>query len=121
MTELAPAEFVARKVGVIVYMSVINFLLVAYLSPPFAKALLSRYNPRRPCNGNMIALLMNVSLIAVFAYALRSLSELVPLPLAREGFDPKRVKEVKGSVLTAFSLFLFFGEYVRDYRSHLFP
>lgn len=120
MAEITTTEFVARKVGIIVYMSVVNFMIIAYLSPPYANTFMFRYNPRNTRNASMVALLINVGLIAVFAYAMRSLSKTIPLPLAREGFDPKRVKEVKGSVLTAFSMFLFFGDYIRDFKTHLF-
>ena len=61
-------------------------------------------------------------MIVIIAYVLRKIGEVTPLPFRRtKAFDPGRVKEVKSSVLTAFTLMMFFGADIKDYVQKMFP
>lgn len=107
-------EFIGRKMSVIVYMSVLNFLITSFLSRYIVK-LLVKYDSNKSFIANYRQLASNIAIISIYAYVLRSISERIPLPFQTNSFDPKRVKEVKGSVLTAFTMFLFFGETMKTY------
>ena len=102
--------YYAKKITIIIYASIINFIIAIYLSKKVEQYLLYKYEEDASYYKNIYSLCMNISVISVFAYILRQISELIPLPFKSEDFDPSRVKEVKGSVLTAFTLFLFFGD-----------
>ena len=108
-------DFVARKVGVIAYASIINFYTTAYASKWVKKYIMLEHTAKHPAWRNHISLSLNVVLIAVLAYVLRQISDLIPLPFGTESFIPIRVKEVKGSVLTAFTMFLFLGSTLKSF------
>lgn len=108
-------DFLARKVAVIVYVTVVNFVVASHLASLLSSSLY-RYDEQATYAENYTHLLANVTCIAVLAYALRQVSEIIPLPLESASFQPEKVKEVKTSVLTAFTLFLFLGEPIREFR-----
>ena len=109
------AELIVRKLVVITYITTFNFLCIALLAPRYAGAVMQRYDAQRSKARNMVSLLCNINAIVTFAYFIRQLSEEIPLPLSRGRFDATRVQERRGSVLHAFSMFLFFDKYVREF------
>ena len=114
------ADFVARKIGVIVYASLVNFFVAAALSQQVERHLIWRYSPTATRCRNLASLCVDLAIIAVFAYLLRQISEKMPLPFRSPTFDPSQVKEVKGSVLTAFTLFIFFGDDIKAFRDLIY-
>ena len=113
------ADLVARKLIVITYVTTFNFLCIAILAPRYAGAVMQRYDAQMSKTRNTVNLLCNINAIVIFAYFVRQLSEEIPLPLSRGRFDATRVKERRGSVLHAFSMFLFFDKYVREFAIKL--
>jgi hypothetical protein len=113
------AELIVRKLVVITYITTFNFLCIALLAPRYAGAVMQRYDAQMSKARNMASLLCNINAIVTFAYFIRQLSEKIPLPLSRGRFDATRVKERRGSVLHAFSMFLFFDKYVREFAIEL--
>ena len=107
-----------KKVFIIVYASIVNFLIASILCQIVEANLLYSYDDTVSKYNNLFRLCVNVSIIAVFAYLLRQMSEILPLPFKSKEFDPERVKEVKGSVLTAFTLFLFLGDNIKQFKLH---
>ena len=112
--------FYSQKIAVIVYASIINFVVASYLSQKVEKYLLYKYDSKTTSVKNMAGLCANIAIVAVYAYLLRQISESIPLPRKTDFFDPAKVKEVKGSVLTAFTLFLFFGDEFKSFRDFLY-
>ena len=56
----------------------------------------------------LIEIYINVSLIAIMAYIIKNVVELIPFPLdGYYGFDHKRVKELSGGSIFAFALFYY--------------
>ena len=111
------ADFIIRKTSTIVYMSVINFAVTTVLAQILSKYVLPKYDGKKSKAHNFVKLALVVSLIAILAYTCRQISERVPKPpLETATFDPKRVKEVKGSVLTAFTFFMWLGEDVKSFK-----
>tara|TARA_B100001989_G_C24549745_1_gene473452 strand:+ start:3926 stop:4291 length:366 start_codon:yes stop_codon:yes gene_type:complete len=113
-------DYYTKKITVIIYASIANFFIASYLSKKVEKYFLYNFDKDATDYKNIYALCMNISIIAVFAYILRQISETLPLPFKSDNFDPSRVKEVKASVLTAFTLFLFFGDEVKDFKNFLY-
>jgi len=113
-------DYYTKKITIIIYASIVNFLIASYLSQKVETYFLYSYDKDASDYDNIYFLCMNISIISVFAYVLRQISEILPLPFKSENFDPSRVKEVKGSVLTAFTLFLFFGDEVKDFKNFLY-
>ena len=113
-------DYYAKKIAVIIYASIANFIIASYLSKKVEKHLLYTFDKDSSDYENVYSLCMNIAIISVFAYILRQISEILPLPFKSENFDPARVKEVKGSVLTAFTLFLFFGDEIKDFKNFLY-
>lgn len=99
----------------IAYMSIVNFIVTTLFSQ-----ILSRILPRYKSSSgvwNYFKLAIVVSLIASLAFGCRQISEKFPMiPIKSESFDPVKVKEVKGSVLTAFTFFMWLGENVKEYK-----
>ena len=113
-------DYYAKKIAVIIYASIANFFIASYLSQKVENYLLYKFDEDATDYDNVYSLCMNISIISVFAFILRQISELLPLPFKSDNFDPSRVKEVKASVLTAFTLFLFFGDDVKDFKNFLY-
>lgn len=112
-------DFYAKKITIIIFASICNFLIASFLSQKVEKILIKLDKTRNNFE-KLASLCTNISIIAVFAYLLRQISETLPMPFSSKNFDPSKVKEVKGSVLTAFTLFLFFGEYIKEYKELLY-
>ena len=113
-------DFLLKKITVIIYASIINFLVAAIMSPQLEKTVLFKYDKDKKTYETLYNLCLNIAVIATYAYFLRQVSEMIPLPFKSESFDPSRVKEVKGSVLTAFTLFLFFGDELKSFTPFLY-
>jgi hypothetical protein len=109
-----------RKIIVIVYASVINFFIASYLSQKVEKHLIKRYEPQKGKIQNLYNICLNVALVSVYAFILRQISEYLPLPLASESFEPSKVKEVKASVLSAFTIFIFLGDDFKSFKEFLY-
>jgi len=112
-------DFFLRKIGVIVYISILNFVITAIVSQVLEKYLITPYDDEREFKMNVWYLCICVSVIAIAAYLLRQVSELVPLPFKSDTFEPSKVKEVKGSVFTAFTLFLFLADDLKSFQKML--
>ena len=114
-------SFLTRKLLVIASLSVINFIIGAVLSNWVNKFALLHFRHTDGKVRSFLRLYYNIAIIAIFAYFLRQISQRVPLNfLATDHFNPYRVKEIKTSVLTAFTLFMFFGDTIKEYRNNLF-
>ena len=118
MDRLPTRDVFLRKVGVISYMSVVNFATISVLAQLVEGRLVTKYDPRRSRARSLLDLARSVVAVAVTAYVARQVAEVVPKPFASRSFDPNRVKEAKGSVLTAFSFFMHLGD---DLKSYLPP
>ena len=113
-------EFLFKKITVIVYVSIVNFLVACLISPHIEKNVLFKYDTNVTKFETWLHLCIDIAVISTFAYFLRQISEMIPLPFKDKNFDPSRVKEVKGSVLTAFTLFLFFGDELKSFVPFLY-
>jgi len=113
-------DFYARKILTIAIVSVINFLITSFLCRYVERYILLKHKNKGSKLENMYRLCFNISFIAVFAYINRQISEKIPLPFGNTNFDPYKVKELKGSVLTAFTLFMFLGDEIKDYKFFIY-
>lgn len=109
-----------RKAFTIAYASILNFLIASFLSQKVETYLIYHYDETAANWKNLYNLCMNISIITIFAYILRQISEQIPIPFKSNTFDPYKVKEVKTSVLSAFTLFLFFGDDIKGFKDFLY-
>lgn len=113
--------FLFKKLTTIIYASIIQFCISVMICLTLKRLQFSHSNGRSFLV-NFGGLCVNIAMIVLIAYALRQIAEITPLPYSRtKSFDPERVKEVKGSVLTAFTLMLFFGSDIKMYVDRMFP
>ena len=112
---LPTPEIFVRKTGVIAYMSVINFIVTCIIAHILHKYILLKYNSKHNSLLNILKLFVTIVIIAITAYIVRQIPDIVPKPFASSNFDPNKVKEIKGSILTAFTFFMFVGNDVKDY------
>ena len=110
-------KYLVLKVTVIAYVSILNYLVCAHIAKEMSQ-ILFRYREGRTYLVNYMCMLVNVACIAVFAFFLRQISEIIPIPSAFEtnSFDPSRVTEIKSSVLTAFTLFMFLNDSLLSFK-----
>ena len=113
-------NFLLKKLTVIVFVSIVNFMVASLISPHVERMTFYKYDEDESDYETLLHLCINIAVISTYAYMLRQVSELIPLPFKSEDFDPSRVKEVKGSVLTAFTLFLFFGDEFKSFVPFLY-
>lgn len=111
---LPTPEIFVRKTGVIAYMSVINFIVTCILAFILHKYILLKYNKKHGLL-NVLKCFFTIIIIAITAYIVRQIADIVPKPFGNDNFDPHKVKEIKGSVLTAFTFFMFVGNDIKDY------
>jgi hypothetical protein len=99
------------------WVSVLNFFMVAVLAQLLA-GVVPRYDASSSRMHNQLNLSFVVSIIAVVAGGVApEVSRIFVLPLPTIGsFDPKQTNAVKGTVLTAFTYFLFLGDVVKAYK-----
>lgn len=115
MATLPTRAILTRKLGVIAYMSVVNFATISVLAQLLERYVVTRYDPMRARWRSRLDLARGVVAIAFAAYLARQIAEVVPKPFRTDAFDPDRVKEVKGSVLTAFSFFIHLGDDLKTF------
>lgn len=109
-------DFISRKIAIIAYMSIINFVVTTLLAQFVSKFVLPKYDATHGYFINWVKIVTAVSIIATLAYLCRQVSEVMPLPpLGTDVFDPQKVKEIKSSVLTAFTFFMWLGKDVKNY------
>lgn len=113
--------FLFKKITTIVYASVLQFCFAVMICLILKRFQFS-YGSERSFLVNIGGLCLNVAMIVIIAYGLRQIAEITPLPYRRtKAFDPERVKEVKGNVLTSFTLMMFFGADIKTYITKMFP
>lgn len=112
-------SFILKKLSIIVYCAIVDFLLCALLAK-FVRKIMPSYQKGVPLEKsvNLMLLCINLAIVASFSYFMRQLYELVPLPFGNaRGFDPRRVMEVKFP--TSFGMFMFFGGIIASFTENL--
>jgi hypothetical protein len=118
-TSVEQTDFIFRKVVVVIYVAMVNFIISIILAQLIKKFISKPYDSKRNYFLNILHVLITIISIVVCNYIGRNIMEHIPLPLANDLFDPKKVKETKGTVTTAFSYFMFLASDLKTYTDIL--
>lgn len=116
MSTNTQTAFLLKKIIVIACVSILNFMIGSFLSYLIHTHLTYKFKKDASSYKNLFGLAYNITVIIVLAYVLRQISERIPLPFASESFDVSRIREVKSSIFSAFTLFLYFKQDLKPYK-----
>ena len=118
-TSVEQTDFIFRKVAVVIYVAVVNFVISILLAQMIKKFVSKPYDSKRNYFLNILHVLLTIISIVVCNYIARNIMDYIPLPFGNDIFDPKKVKETKGTVTTAFSYFMFLASDLKTYTDIL--
>lgn len=108
-------DYYTRKAAAMAYVGVLNFVLSTLLAQLLKRYVSAPYDPALPRVVNYLRLASIVVAIVWCAYVTHQIMKRVPKPFASASFDPNKLKELRATVTTAFSYFLFLSADVQSY------
>ena len=109
------SETIVKTVATLSITSVVLFMTTMILANILNK-FLPKYNPKQIYILNLLKLSLCVIATTILGYFVRQIPSLVPLPfLKTDNFDPKSVKEVKGTILVAPAFVFLIGGTLKEY------
>ena len=109
------SDTILKTVATLSITSVILFITTIILANILNK-ILPKYNPKQIYIINLIKLSLCVIATTILGFFVRQIPSLVPLPfLKSDNFDPKNVKEVKGTILVAPAFVFLIGGTLKEY------
>lgn len=109
-------DFYARKIACISYIGIINFIISVVFAQLINKYISKPYDSSRNYYRNIIHMLCIVLSIVLCGYISRRIIKVIPKPFKTETFDPERIKEIRGTITTAFSYFMFLASDLNTYK-----
>ena len=108
--------FYARKTVCISYIGIINFVISIIFAQLIHKYVSKPYDSSRNYCRNIFQMLCIIVSIVLCGYISRRIIKVIPKPLKSETFDPKKIKEIRGTIVTAFSYFMFLASDLNTYK-----
>jgi uncharacterized membrane protein len=97
--------------------SILNFAVSCILAQLIYKYISKPYDATAHKASNVARFCSTLICIVVGAYVTRQIVEKIPVSaLSIALFDPTKVKESKGSVVTAFAYFMYLADHLKSYK-----
>ena len=93
---------------------VINFVLSIIFAQIIKRYIAKKYEKKQSIlynSGKLFALILS---IAACAYIVRKIMKIIPKPVTKN-VNPENIEQVRGTIMTGFSYFMFLGDELRSY------
>tara|TARA_Y100000385_G_scaffold286033_1_gene347174 strand:- start:233 stop:622 length:390 start_codon:yes stop_codon:yes gene_type:complete len=116
-SKLPTLDVFLKKLFIIPYAGVINYLIVAAASKYIDKYVSVAYDKKKSKMKNIFNLSKIVGVMVIIYYIIRNFMEIIPYPFHDPpNFDVYRVKAISGTIVTAFAYLTYLGDDLISYK-----
>tara|TARA_B100000497_G_C7661176_1_gene398266 strand:- start:431 stop:820 length:390 start_codon:yes stop_codon:yes gene_type:complete len=116
-SKLPTLDVFLKKLVIIPYAGVINYLIVAAASKYIDKYVSVAYDKKKSKMKNIFNLSKIVGVMVIIYYIIRNFMEIIPYPFHDPpNFDVYRVKAISGTIVTAFAYLTYLGDDLISYK-----
>ena len=87
------------KTMTILSITSVIFFMITMIIGKILNKILPKYNQSQPYIVNFSKLVMSIVMTTLTVYLVKQIPSMLPLPFKSESFDPKQIKEIKGTIL----------------------
>lgn len=117
LTKLPTIDIFLKKLVIIPYAAVINYLIVAAASKYIDKYVSTAYDKKKSKIKNIFNLSKIVGVMVIIYYIIRNFMEIIPYPFHDPpNFDVYKVKAISGTIITAFAYLTYLGDDLISYK-----
>ena len=117
MSAIPDKNIFIKKTLIIAYGGILQFFVTLFIAKQINSYIAKPYDENACTKKNLLNLLIIISSMLISHYWVRKFMTIMPYPMHDAAtFDVYKIKEIRGSVVTAFAYILFLGDVLNSYK-----